>query len=308
MAFILGRLQRRCWLLFLLVVSSVQAGCARPAGQPATVAAASANATAFANAADGQKIAYRVVGHGEITVVLAHCWGCSSALWDDTASRLGQRYRFVLVDLPGHGRSTSTRRAWTVEAYARDLAAVVASVGGAPVILVGHSMSGRIVTEAARVTLRGRVRGVVLVDSLTDVSHVAGEVERASLVARLRADFERTVHELVSGLEPAGAQHTVASVTAMIEQMDAGVATEVLDRNLAYPFLERLSGLEVPLWSINAAITPTDQAANQRLVPDWQALVVPGTGHWLMLDAPAEFAAALGAALDAILAQSKERT
>ena len=81
------------------------------------------------NAADGQRIAYRVVGNGEITVVLAHCWGCTSALWDDTAARLGQRYRFVLVDLPGHGQSTSTRRAWTVEAYARDLAAVAASGG-----------------------------------------------------------------------------------------------------------------------------------------------------------------------------------
>ncbi|MET0789896.1 MAG: alpha/beta hydrolase [Polyangiaceae bacterium] len=239
-------------------------------------------------------------------MILVHCWGCTSDLWDDTASRLAGQYRFVLVDLPGHGRSTGTRRGWTVEAYAGDLEAVLGSVGGAPAILVGHSMSGRIVTEAARSTLRGRVRGIVLVDSLPDVTHVPGEAERKSLRPRLQADFDGTVHELVSGLEPTDAQLTVARVSAMIERMDPRVATEILDHNLAYPILERLSKLEVPLWSINAAITPTNQIANQRLVADWHALVVPGTGHWLMLDAPTEFAGALAAALRGIVVQSGE--
>lgn len=237
-------------------------------------------------------------------MILAHCWGCTGALWNDTAWRLRDRYRFVLVDLPGHGQSTGTRRAWTVEAYAGDLAAVVDAVGGAPVILVGHSMSGRIVTEAARSTLRGRVRGIVLVDSVPDVTHVAGGDERAILVPQLRADFDGTVHDLVRGLEPANAQQTVASVATLIGRMDPRVAAEVLDQNLAYPFLERLSGLDVPLWSVNASVTPTNQAVNQRLVPNWRAVVVPATGHWLMLDAPARFAAALGVALSAIATQS----
>ncbi len=240
-------------------------------------------------------------------MILAHCWGCTSELWVDTASRLAEGYRFVLVDLPGHGQSTGTRRAWTVEAYARDLAAVVDSVGGAPVILVGHSMSGRIVIEAANSTLRGRVRGVVLVDTVPDVTRVAGEQERTSLVPRLRVHFARTVHELVSGLEPASAQATVARVSALIERMDPSVASEVLEQNLAYPLLERLQRLDVPLWSVNASVSPTDQRANQRLVPNWHAVVVPATGHWLMLDAPAPFAAALDGALSSIAVQSGER-
>ncbi len=294
----------------MLAAIAIQVGCATPAGQP-TISSSSAhtedNASFFANAPDGQRIAYTILGHGEITVVLAHCWGCTSALWVDTASRLADSYRFVLVDLPGHGRSTATRRAWTVEAYARDLAAVVDAVGGEPVILVGHSMSGRIVTEAASSTLRGRARGVVLVDSMPDATHVAGERERASVVPQLRAHFDRTVHELVSGLEPPHAQETVARVSALIERTDPGVASEVLDQNLAYPFLERLQTLDVPLWSVNASITPTNEPANQRLVPNWHALVVPATGHWLMLDAPAPFAAALDTALSSIAIQSRKR-
>ncbi len=291
----------------MLAAIELQVGCVNPARQSPTASSNShANANLFTNAPDGEKIAYRTVGHGEITVILAHCWGCSSALWDDTASRLLERYRFVLVDLPGHGQSSGTRQAWTVEAYARDLGAVANSVGSARVILVGHSMSGRIVTEAARGALRGRVRGVVLVDSVPDVSHVAGERERASLVPQLRAHFGRTVHELVSGLEPATAQQTVAQVSALIERMDPIVATAVLDQNLAYPFLDRLPTLEVPLWSVNASITPTNERANQGLVPSWHALVVPKTGHWLMLDAPAQFAAALDTALSSIAVHSPE--
>ncbi len=40
-------------------------------------------------------------------LVLLHGWGLSSAIWGDFADRLAERYRVMLIDLPGLGRSAS---------------------------------------------------------------------------------------------------------------------------------------------------------------------------------------------------------
>jgi len=51
-------------------------------------------------------------------------------------------------DLPGHGEDAAPVSEMTLETYARRVRQTIESAGG-PVILVGHSMSGMVVTQAA---------------------------------------------------------------------------------------------------------------------------------------------------------------
>lgn len=46
----------------------------------------------------------QTIGQGP-DVVLVHGWGMHSAVWEDFAECLAQRFRVTLIDLPGHGRS-----------------------------------------------------------------------------------------------------------------------------------------------------------------------------------------------------------
>jgi len=99
------------------------------------------------------------------TVVLVHGFTGSKENWYRVARQLKGRYRVVMPDLPGWGRSE--RKPDTDYGYmaqSERLAAFIGEVSPQPVVLVGHSMGGGIVaTTAARAP--GRVARVGLLDA-----------------------------------------------------------------------------------------------------------------------------------------------
>lgn len=103
------------------------------------------------------------------TVVLTHGWGLNSTAWGDARQALGSRYRVVVWDLPGLGRSKGPADGrYSLDRFAEALGAVVESTGAGPVLLVGHSIGGMTTQtffRAASPAARARVAGVVLVDT-----------------------------------------------------------------------------------------------------------------------------------------------
>ncbi|MCW3055533.1 MAG: alpha/beta hydrolase fold protein [Chthonomonadales bacterium] len=103
------------------------------------------------------------------TLLLTHGWGLSSAVWRDMKQHLAGRYRLVMWDLPGLGRSTGPKRAdYSLEKMAGDLEAVVAFCGPGPIVLLGHSIGGMITLTLCRLSphlLGTRVSGLVLADT-----------------------------------------------------------------------------------------------------------------------------------------------
>ena len=101
------------------------------------------------------------------TVVLTHGWGASATEWYYLRRQFGDRYRLVAWDLPSLGKSTSSDdRNFRLEKMAADLRAVLDEVGGAPVVLLGHSIGGMISQQYAKQfpdDLGDRVAGLVLV-------------------------------------------------------------------------------------------------------------------------------------------------
>ena len=87
---------------------------------------------------------------GAPVVILTHGWGLDSTIWFYARRDLSERYRVIVWDLPGLGQSRARRSKISLEAYASDLRAIIAAVGGRPVILVGHSIGGMIIQTLAR--------------------------------------------------------------------------------------------------------------------------------------------------------------
>lgn len=80
-------------------------------------------------------------GPDRATVVLAHGWPDSHAVWDLVADRLADRFHVVSYDMRGVGRSAPalTPKPYTLDKLAADLDAVVTAVSpDRPVHLVGH--------------------------------------------------------------------------------------------------------------------------------------------------------------------------
>ena len=114
--------------------------------------------------ADGVPIHYDVQGNGPPALLFVHGWCCDHHVWDGQVDHFAPHYTVVRPDLAGHGASGRDRAHWTMEAFGGDVAAVVEQLGLDQVVLIGHSMGGAVIVEAAR-RLPDAVIGLVGADT-----------------------------------------------------------------------------------------------------------------------------------------------
>jgi pimeloyl-ACP methyl ester carboxylesterase len=116
---------------------------------------------------DGSELVVEVYGAADgIPIVLTHGWGFHSAEWNYLKRELAVRFRLIVWDEPGLGKSTRpSNRDYSLENLARDLDAVLAVAGEKPAILLGHSIGGMIILTFCRLfpeAIGTRVNGIVL--------------------------------------------------------------------------------------------------------------------------------------------------
>jgi pimeloyl-ACP methyl ester carboxylesterase len=183
-------------------------------------------------------------------------------------------------------------------AFGEDVRAVVEAVGAERVLLVGHSMGGNVVVEAAR-RLGRRVEGVVLVDTLLDVEERTPPGETEAMARRLEADYESTVTEMVREylFAPATPAAVRERVLGQARALPPEVSIAILRESWAYDALPALREVHAPIVAVNADRFPTNLEANRRHMRGYEAILVGGSGHYPMLEDPARFGDALQAAL-----------
>ncbi len=96
--------------------------------------------------ADGGRIHIEYEGpEGAQPLIMLHGWGNDSTEWYYQKKQLSSKYRLVLVDLPGLGKSEAPKNLdFSVSKYSMDLQAVINFVGK-DVVLWGHSIGGMII-------------------------------------------------------------------------------------------------------------------------------------------------------------------
>lgn len=83
------------------------------------------------------------------TFVLVHSAWLGGWAWKEVAQLLEQRgHRVLSPDLPGHGRDKTPATAVTMKGYVRAVTDLLDSEPG-PTILVGHSLGGIVISQAA---------------------------------------------------------------------------------------------------------------------------------------------------------------
>jgi 3-oxoadipate enol-lactonase len=117
-----------------------------------------------ARAADGTHIAYRLREGGTKRVALVHSLAMDHSFWDPVADRLADTASVLTFDCRGHGASDKPPGPYTVELFARDLAALMDHVGWSSAVLAGCSMGG-CVSLAFVAAYPERVQGLGLFDT-----------------------------------------------------------------------------------------------------------------------------------------------
>ncbi|AHY46389.1 Alpha/beta hydrolase family [Rubrobacter radiotolerans] len=97
---------------------------------------------------EGAWVRYNIVGGGP-PVVLVHGWLSSSAVWDELAQRLSQRFTVYTLDLTGFGESDKPLDGYGVRYGSRLLYAFCAHFGLTRVNIIGHDLGGDMVIKLA---------------------------------------------------------------------------------------------------------------------------------------------------------------
>ncbi|UYY60155.1 alpha/beta fold hydrolase [Sphingomonas sp. S2-65] len=100
-------------------------------------------------------------------ILFTHGWGLDSTVWGYAKRDLGSRFKLILWDLPGLGKSRRAHAKLGLPEFAEHLRTLLAETGR-PAVLVGHSIGGMTIQTLARghPELFGReVAGVVLLNT-----------------------------------------------------------------------------------------------------------------------------------------------
>jgi pimeloyl-ACP methyl ester carboxylesterase len=260
------------------------------AAGPAAADAKGAPKAAVVKSADGVPIAYEVHGaKTPLALVFVHGWSCDRGYWKDQVEPFARFYRVVAVDMAGHGESGVDRAAWTISAFAGDVVAVVEKLGLKRVILVGHSMGGDVIVEAAR-RLPGRVAGLVWVDTYKQLATPRPPEQVEAMVAAFREGFAEKARMFVRGMfaanaDPALVERVAADVSAAPPAVALGTMEAALSFDREIP--RALAELKLPVVAINPDQGPTDVASLEG--HGVEVVIMPGVGHFLHMEDPARF-------------------
>jgi pimeloyl-ACP methyl ester carboxylesterase len=248
------------------------------------------------------RVHYITAGKGNRTIVFVHCWAGNLGFWREQVSLLADKARLIFIDLPGHGQSDKPQTNYTMDFFADAVLAVLDAEKIEKAIFIGHSMGGAVL---CRVHHRApeKFAGLISVDGL--LCRPPGTREQA--------------HALVT---PFGTPHYLDHARGFINTFfpipgSENLRDRVMSEMLATPqhvMLGAMLGMfseDQPDWILQkvnapvAAINAHSPWWNDRyeqyvrsLTPQSDYVMMDGVGHFLMLEKPAEFNAALLSVLE----------
>jgi pimeloyl-ACP methyl ester carboxylesterase len=255
---------------------------------PATPTLPQAVASGYAPV-DGIKIWYAEFGHGS-PVILLHGGLANADYWGNQVRALEGRYRVIVMDSRGHGRSTRDSAPFGYDLMAADVLDLMDYLSISKAAIVGWS-DGAIVGLDLAIHDPNRVSRLFAFAANSDPAG-AKDVSKSPIftrfIARARREYER--------LSPTPRDYD--SFFAQIARMSA---------TQPHFTAAELESIRVPTWIVDADHDEVIKRANTLFmanhIPDSGLLILPGVSHFAFLQDPNLFNAAL---LD-FLAQAPEK-
>lgn len=246
---------------------------------------------------NGIQIDYNIYGEGDITLLLVHGWCMDQTYWENQLNTLvSNHYKVVTMDLPGFGKSGKNRDRFTIEAYADDINALSKQLQLKDLILIGHSMSGNIILEAA--LQNKEVIALIGIDNFKTIGEPFNkemQKEWMGFLDVLKQNFSEAAPEYIQSvlLHPNTDSLIRKRILNDIEKTDPKAAISSLEELFAYIPNEtkQLKKLEkwIPFYLINSDMSPTNKNGLEATGIPYRVVEIANTGHYPMLENPVVF-------------------
>jgi pimeloyl-ACP methyl ester carboxylesterase len=271
-------------------------------------------ASRFLETGAGARVHYRDEGNPDgLPVVLIHGANASLHTWEPWVAELGDRFRLITLDLPGHGLTGRVPDGdYGRQAQLQTVAAVVAELGVERFVIGGNSMGGGVAWRYA-LAHPEQIAALVLVDAVPP-GHWRAEVEPEArgpapiAFALLGQPWFRALARhldpyplLVQGLRAAYNDSPVVDDALIARYRDLTLregGREAIVARFARPVPDdeadpaAIHQPTLVLWGANDTLIDVGYGKRFRdAMPDARLIVYPDLGHVPMEEAPARTAA-----------------
>lgn len=250
---------------------------------------------------NGVNLCYQVKGEGP-PLVLLHGFSTGLFTWDSVIDRLARNFQVFRYDHRGHGNSSKPTGPYQIQDFTDDLEAFLNYAGLEKVDLVGHSMGGRTALFFA-LWHPDRLNRLLLVGASGSAPEGEARERFKALKKLAMSEGMGTVFDsdLYSFALPdtwkSGPSRSKAR-ERFLKNTPQGFCAAA-DAILATPDMrERLEEITAPVWACAGERDAGPMAFNELCesrIPDCTRAIVPGCGHYPMLDSADAFISQLEA-------------
>ena len=235
----------------------------------------------------------RIGGQGQKVLVFAHGFGCDQYVWDKIAPAFESKYRVVLFDYVGSGKSDKTAynkdRYRTLHGYKEDLLELCDALSLENIVFIGHSVSSMIGALAA-VERPELMKNLIMIGPspyFLNEPGYRGGFEKSQIEGMLQMiqgdynEFARFLSPVV--MQNAERPHLAAEFEQLLCENDPAIIRDFAEATFLSDTRDDLSKVTVPtliLQTRNDAVAPecVGQYVHSR-IPNSEFQLMEAEGH-----------------------------
>lgn len=244
---------------------------------------------------DHLKVHYTNYGKGDVAVLFVHGWACDETVWAEQPPAFAEKIRVITVDLPGHGQSDKPQTVeYNKDLYTSAIDGVAKDAGIKSLVLVGHSNGAPFVRDYYR-KFPDKVKALVVVDGPLHAMFDRDTMEK--FVVPLKGDnYPQAGGRVIAGMTSSVKEPALQEkIRRLMLKTPQHVAVSEFEAT-ADEDLWKADKIDIPVLMIMAkqpAWSPEYEQFVRGLIPKLDYQVWPNVSHFLMMEKPREFNAAV---------------
>jgi len=248
---------------------------------------------------NGSSLSYESTGDGP-PLLFVHGLGGTGNVWHAQRVTLSKYFRVITLDLTGSGRSDKSKRTYSIDAWADDLAGLLDHLHVEQAVVVGHSM-GTVIVQKFAARYPQKTKAIVLAGALVELGAAGKEAFTKRAETAESEGMAGFADQVLAGALSARTREGNLALTGMVREMLLANDPQCYAGHCR-ALVAGSAKADQPKITCPALLVVGDQdtvtpLSLQRLIASAIATskvrVVPNTAHLTMLETPEVFNALL---------------
>ena len=166
------------------------------------------------------------------------------------------------------------------------------------------------IAEAARL-MPNRVIGLIGIDTLQNIEYPMTREKLEEMIAPLEKDFAAASRQFIQGMissptDPRLREWILSDISAAPPAVAISAMNHLMSLYVTKQAAEIFDEIRIPVVTVDADMWPVNYEVNRRHMVSFDAIILKGADHFLMLNRPEEFNRSLEKAISMILEKTPE--